>query len=183
MSYSLVTEPEFCWVLDWAEPAETKELAEHLPTSDKAVYMRLRRFDGAYVTRTNPEPNVYHWSLTETGKEIAANAGLPPIEETNLEEYFAGRSTSINPAAILYEISINENEWVPSSALYDALPYAKSTLRKRLNKLHDAGALDRDASGKTNQWRLTDGGRERLAAADDHDPRDDSKRIYESRPA
>ena len=72
---------------------------------------------------------------------------------------------------------------MPTSPLYDALPYAKSTLRKRLNKLHDAGALDRDASGKTNQWRLTDGGRERLAEADDHDPRDDSKRIYESRPA
>lgn len=182
MSYSLVTEAEFCWVLNWVEPAETKELAEYLPTSTKAVYMRLRRFDGAYATRTNPEPNVYLWSLTEAGREVAAEADLPPIDETDLEEYFAGRSTSINPAAILYEIAIDDAEWVLSSTLYDALPYAKSTLRKRLNKLFDAGALDRDASGKTNLWRLTDDGREQLAETDDHDPRDESERIYESRP-
>jgi len=181
MSYSLVTEAEFCWVLDWAEPAETGTLAEHLPISAKAVYMRLRRFEGAYVTRTTTEANEHRWSLTETGREIAVATDLPPVEETDLAVYFAGRSTSINPAAILYEIAIDDAAWVPSSVLYDALPYAKSTLRKRLNKLADAGALDRDASGKTNRWRLTDTGRERLAKADDHDPRDESARIYESR--
>ncbi len=182
MSYSLVTEAEFCWVLEWVEPAETTAIAEHLPTSAKAVYMRLRRFEGAYVTRTTTDSTEHWWSLTEAGREVAASADLPPVEETDLTEHFAGRSTSINPAAILYEIAIDDAEWVPSSTLYEALPYAKSTLRKRLNKLHDAGALDRDASGRTNHWRLTEGGRERLAEADDHDPRDESARIYESRP-
>jgi DNA-binding MarR family transcriptional regulator len=182
MSYSLVTEPEFCWVLEWVEPAETTVIAELLPTSTKAVYMRLRRFEGAYVTRTTTEANEHRWSLTEAGREVAAAADLPPVEETDLTEHFAGRSTSINPAAILYEIAIDDAEWVPSSTLYEALPYAKSTVRKRLNKLHDAGGLDRDASGRTNHWRLTEGGREQLAEADDHDPRDESARIYESRP-
>jgi len=182
MSYSLVTDEEFCWVLESIEPARTGRLAEQLPTSEKGVYMRLRRFDGAYVSRESADSGVHCWSLTEAGNTLVAEVDLPPVDETDLEAHFAGRSTSINPNALLHEIAIQADEWVPSTVLYEALPYAKSTVRKRLNKLHDAGALDRDASRRTNHWRLTTTGRERLANADDHDPRDASKRIYEERP-
>lgn len=184
MSYSLVTEAEFCWVLEWVEPARTAELAEHLPTSKKGVYMRLRRFDGSYVTHDVIDTKTYSWSLTDAGRELAANADLPSIEETDLDEYFAGRTTSLNPNTILYEIAIREgdDEWVPTSVLYDALPYAKSTIRVRLSNMYDDGVVDRDDSQQTNRWRLTDAGRAQLDAADDTTPRDDAKRIFEDRP-
>jgi len=58
MSYSLVTEAEFCWVLEWVEPAETTAIAEHLPTSTKAVYMRLRRFERAHPSLVKPHTSV-----------------------------------------------------------------------------------------------------------------------------
>mgnify|MGYP002761361930 FL=1 len=179
MSYSLVTESEFCWVLEWLEPATTRELAEVLPTSNKGVYMRLKRFDGTYVSHTGDLTNTYEWSLTDEGKAVAGDADLPPIETVDLDEYFAGRSTSINPNAILYEIAIYDDEWVPTSPLYDALPYAKSTLRRRLRRFSDKGELERDASAKTNRWRLTDAGCNRLADAEEVKPLDESSRIFE----
>mgnify|MGYP002760624586 FL=1 len=182
MSYSLVTDQEFCWVLQWVEPARTSTLAQHLPTSDKGAYMRLRRFDGAYVTHDVIDTKTYEWMLTDAGHELVDESELPAIEDVDLEEYFAGRSTSINPNAILYEIAIHEDEWVPTSPLYDALPYSRSTLRKRLNRFHDTGELDRDGSAKTNHWRLTDAGYDRLEDADEIEPRDSSTRIFERRP-
>lgn len=188
MSYSLITEAEFCWVLEWVEPAETAELAEHLPTSKKGVYMRLRRFDGAYVTHEAVHSQKYRWSLTDTGREIVADADLPPIEDVDLEEYFGGRTTSLNPNTILHEIAIREvdTEWVPTPELYDALPYAKSTIRVRLSNMYDDGIVDRsvdpDDSQQTNRWQLTDAGRAQLADADDTTPRGDAERIFEERP-
>ena len=181
MSYSLVTEEEFCWVLQSVEPTTTADLAEYLPTSDKGVYMRLRRFDGSYVTHTTVDVNTHEWSLTDTGRSIVSNADLPSIESVDLEEYFAGRTTSINPNAILHEIAIQDGEWVSSSVLYDALPYAKSTIRKRLRQFYNEGTVDRDDTQFTNHWRLTDRGRAKLDEADEHDPQGDSQRIYEER--
>jgi predicted transcriptional regulator len=181
MSYSLVTDDEFCWVLQSVEPTLTADLAEHLPTSDKGVYMRLRRFDGSYVTHTAIDVKTYEWSLTDVGRELVADADLPPIESVDLDEYFAGRTTSINPNTILHEIAIQDDEWVSSSVLYDALPYAKSTIRKRLRQFYDEGLVDRDDSQVANQWQLTERGRERLDEAEEHDPRSDSQRIFEER--
>jgi DNA-binding MarR family transcriptional regulator len=181
MSYSLVTDEEFCWVLQSVEPTLTAALATHLPTSDKGVYMRLRRFDGSYVTHTAVDEKTYRWSLTEAGRTLVANAELPPIESVDLDEYFAGRTTSINPNAILHEVAIQDGEWVSSSVLYDALPYAKSTIRKRLRQFYDDGLVDRDESQLANQWRLTERGRTRLAEAEDHAPRSDDQRIFEER--
>ena len=182
VSYSLVTEAEFCWVLDRFEPATRGELAEYLPTSNSGVYMRLRRLDGAYVTHTELNSQKFEWSLTDAGRELATSADLPPIEEIDLEEYFAGRTTSLNPNTILHEIAIHDAEWVPTSALYDALPYAKSTVRVRLIRMHDDGVVKRDDSEQTNQWRLTEAGREQLAAAEETTPRGDDERIFEQRP-
>ncbi|WP_280536833.1 hypothetical protein [Halopenitus sp. POP-27] len=182
MSYSLVTEAEFCWVLEWVEPTRTAAIAEHLPTSQTGVYMRLRRFDGAYVTHEAINDRDYEWRLTDAGRAVVADADLPPIEETDLGEYFAGRQTSLNPNTILHEIAIHEAEWMPTSMLYDALPYAKSTIRVRLMNMHDEGVVERDDSRKTNRWRLTDAGREQLAAADDTTPHDETERIFEERP-
>lgn len=181
MSYSLVTDEEFCWVLQSVEPTLTADLAKLLPTSDKGVYMRLRRFDGSYVTHTAVDVKTYKWSLTETGRTIVSNADLPPIESVDLDEYFAGRTTSINPNAILHEIAIQDGEWVSSSVLYDALPYAKSTIRKRLRQFYDDGLVDRDDSQLANQWRLTSRGRARLDNAEDHNPRSGDQRIFEER--
>lgn len=181
MSYSLVTDEEFCWVLQSVAPTLTADLAAQLPTSDKAVYMRLRRFDGSYVTHTAINAKTYEWSLTDAGRKFVADADLPPIESVDLDEYFAGRTTSINPNTILHEIAIQDGKWVSSSALYDALPYAKSTIRKRLRRFYDEGVVDRDDSQRTNQWRLTDRGRTQLAEADEHGPRSDSQRIFEER--
>ena len=182
MSYSLVTEAEFCWVLNWIEPARTAEIAEYLPTSQTGVYMRLRRFDGAYITHEPINDRDYQWSLTDAGHAVVADADLPPIEETDLEEYFAGRQTSLNPNTILHEIAIHEDEWVPTSVLYDTLPYAKSTIRVRLMDMHDKAIVERDNSQKTNHWRLTEAGRDQLADADDTTPHDDTERIFEERP-
>ena len=182
MSYSLVTEAEFCWVLEWLEPATRGELTEYLPTSDDGVYMRLRRLDGAYVTHTELNPYKFEWSLTDAGRELVASADLPPIEETDLDEYFAGRTTSLNPNTILHEIAIHEAEWVPTSALYDALPFAKSTVRKRLIRMHDNGIAERDDSEQTNKWRLTEAGREQLANAEETTPKGDDERVFEQRP-
>lgn len=182
MSYSLVTEAEFCWVLRWVEPARTVRLAEYLPTSDRGVYMRLRRFDGAYVTHKQVCGGHYEWELTDAGHEVVANADLPSIESVKIEEYFAGRQTSLNPNAILHEIAIYEDEWTPTSTLYNALPYAKSTIRVRLKNMYDDGIVERDDSQKTNHWRLTDAGRKQLGNADDTTPHDDTKRIFEQRP-
>ena len=123
----------------------------------------------------------YEWSLTDVGRDIVADADLPPIESVDLDEYFAGRTTSINPNTILHEIAIQDDEWVSSSVLYDALPYAKSTIRKRLRRFYDEGVVDRDDSQVANQWRLTERGRTRLAEAEEHDPRSDSQRIFEER--
>lgn len=182
MSYSLVTEAEFCWVLDWVGPARTGEISEHLPTSDKGVYMRLRRFNGAYVDREPINDREYRWRLTDGGRAVIAEADLPSIEDVDLEEYFAGRQTSLNPNTILHEIAIYEDEWTPTSMLYDALPYAKSTIRVRLMNMHDDGVVERDDSQQTNHWRLTEAGRKQLASADDTTPHDDSMRIFEERP-
>lgn len=182
MSYSLVTEAEFCWVLDWVGPARTNEIAEHLPTSDKGVYMRLRRFDGAYVDHEPVNDREYRWRLTDAGRAVIAEADLPPVEDVDLEEYFAGRQTSLNPNTILHEIAIYDDEWTPTSMLYDALPYAKSTIRVRLRNMHDDGIVERDDSQKTNHWRLTETGRKQLDNADDKTPHDDTERIFEERP-
>ncbi|MFC7325983.1 hypothetical protein ACFQMF_15565 [Halorubrum rutilum] len=179
MSYSLVTEAEFCWVLDWLGPAGTREIAEHLPTSYKGAYMRLRRFDGTYVEHEEPPQRDFRWWLTDAGRAVVDEADLPPIEKVDLEEYFAGRQTSLNPNTILHEIAIYEAEWTPTSMLYDALPYAKSTIRVRLIRMHDDELVERDDSQKTNHWRLTAAGREQLAEADDTTPHDDTKRIFE----
>lgn len=157
----------------------TRELAAVLPISKKGVYMRLKRFDGTYVSHTGDPTNAYEWRLTDDGKTVAADADLPPIETVDLDEHFAGRSTSINPNAILYEIAVHDNEWVPTSPLYDALPYAKSTLRSRLRRFSDNGELERDASAKTNRWRLTDAGCNRLADAAEVKPLNESSRIFE----
>lgn len=181
MSYSLVRDNEFCWVLESIEPARTSTLAEYLPTSDKGVYMRLRRFDGSYVTHTVADGNIYEWTLTDSGRDIVENADLPSIESVDLDEYFAGRATSINPNAILHEIAIQDGDWVSSTTLYDALPYAKSTIRKRLREFYHEGTVNRDDSQFTNHWRLTDRGRGQLDDAEEHDPRSDSERIYEER--
>ena len=182
MAYSLVTEAELCWVLDWLGPAGTGEIAAHLPISHRGTYARLRHRDGTYVDHEEPPQGDFNWWLTDAGRTVVEEADLPPIEEVDLEEYFAGRQTSLNPNTILHEIAIYEDEWTPTSMLYDALPYAKSTIRVRLMDMHDTGIVERDDSQKTNHWRLTAAGREQLAEADDTTPHDDTERIYEQRP-
>lgn len=144
--------------------------------------MRLRRFDGAYVGRKQINNREYKWWLTDAGQAVVANADLPPIEDVDLEEYFAGRQTSLNPNTILHEIAIYESEWTPTSMLYDALPYAKSTIRVRLIDMHEDEIVERDDSQKTNHWRLTEAGHKQLANADDTTPHDDTERVFEERP-
>ncbi|MFC7323278.1 hypothetical protein ACFQMF_01660 [Halorubrum rutilum] len=182
MAYSLVTEAEFCWVLDWLGPAGTSEIAAHLPISHSGTHARLRRFDGAYVEHEEPPQGDFTWWLTDAGRAVVDEADLPPIEEVDLEEYFAGRQTTLNPNTILYEIAIYQDEWTPTSVLYDALPYGTSTIRRRLTNMYDDGIVERDDSQKTNHWRLTEAGREQLAEADDTTPHDDTKRIFEEPP-
>lgn len=182
MSYSLVTETEFCWVLDWLEPVTRNEFAEYLPPSSHGVYMRLRRLDNAYVTYAEPTTGRYVWSLTDAGHELVADTDLPPADETDLDEYFAGRTTNLNPNTILHEIAIHEGEWVPTSALYETLPFAKSTVRKRLIWMCDDDLVVRDDSEQTNKWQLTATGREQLNDAEATTPRSDDERVFEHRP-
>ena len=179
MAYSLVTESELCSVLNQLAPAGTGEIAAHLTVSYRGIYAHFRRFDDAYVEHEEPLQRDFKWWLTDTGRAVVDEADFPPIKAVDLEEYFAGRQTSLNPNTILHEIAIYEDEWTPTSILYDALPYGRSTIRRRLTNVYDDELVDRDTSQKTNHWRLTAAGREQLAEADDATPHDDTKRIFE----
>jgi predicted ArsR family transcriptional regulator len=177
---TLVYESELLWVLDAVAPAKTREVAPLLPIDQNSAYVRLRSLDRrGYVDReTEPDPDssaASTWWLTDRGRDKVADADLPPAAETDFKEYFAGRTRTIDPTTVLEELAIHGTDagggWVPSSTLYDALPFSKYGIRKKLNALRDDDLVERttDQGGRAHHWRLTDAGRDHLDTADTDD--------------
>lgn len=172
MSPRLVRDEELLWVLDVAEPALTREVAAELPLDQNSVYVRLRSLarrgyvDGELQTAQETQP--YLWRLTDRGRDRVAQAGLPPATETDFAAHFAGRTAQIDETAVLDALAVHGTEgWVPSTTLYEALPYSKAGIRKKLHDLRESGLVELDDErGQTHYWRLTDAGRARL---DDED--------------
>jgi len=177
VSPSLVRDEELLWVLESVEPALTREVAAELPVDQNSAYVRLRSLarrgyvDGELQTARETQP--YLWRLTDRGRDRVAQSGLPPAAETDFAAHFAGRTARIDETAVLDALAVHgTDEWVPSTTLYEALPFSKAGIRKKLHALRASGlvALD-DERGQTHYWRLTEAGRARLA---DEDRLDDS---------
>ena len=173
---ALVHETELLWVVEAVEPAATREIATHLPINQNSAYVRLRSLDRrGYLDRettVEQHAQVSRWWLTDRGRERVAEGDLPPAAETDFEEYFSGRTHRIEPSVVLEELAVHGSEeeggWVPSSALYGALPFSKVGIRKKLHGLRDDGWVeqDTDREGRTHHWRLTEAGSARLEEAD-----------------
>ncbi|SEH58558.1 hypothetical protein SAMN05192561_10970 [Halopenitus malekzadehii] len=171
----LVEAAELLWVVDHLEPAVTREIANRLPIDQNTTYIRLRHLDRRkLVTHETADDGVgrYRWSLTAAGRNRLADASLPPADETDFEDHFAGRAAAIDPVMVLEALAVREDEWQPSGAVYDALPFSKPGIRNNLHALRESGAVELDpgGSGTAHHWRLTDAGRDRLAEADDETP-------------
>jgi predicted ArsR family transcriptional regulator len=173
---ALVHETELLWVVETVEPAATREIATHLPINQNSAYVRLRSLDRrGYLDRettVEQHAQVSRWWLTDRGRERVAEGDLPPAGETDFGEYFSGRTHRIEPSVVLEELAVHGSEekegWVPSSALYGALPFSKVGIRKKLHGLRDEGWVeqDTDREGRTHHWRLTEAGSARLEEAD-----------------
>jgi predicted ArsR family transcriptional regulator len=174
---SLVYEDELLWVLSTVEPARTRDVAAHLPIDQNSAYVRLRSLDRrGYVDReTTSEPEgsrTSTWWLTDRGRERVADADLPPAGETEFEAYFSGRAHTIDPTTMLEELAVHGSEeaegWVASPVLYDALPFSKVGIRKKLDSLREEGLVERatDRGGRSHHWRLTDAGATYLEEAE-----------------
>ncbi|WP_280536837.1 hypothetical protein [Halopenitus sp. POP-27] len=170
----LVEAAELLWVVDHLEPALTREIADRLPIDQNTTYIRLRHFDRRKLVTHETAADGggrYSWSLTAAGRNRLADAGLPPADETDFGDHFAGRAAAIDPVMVLEALAVREDEWQPSGAVYDALPFSKPGIRNNLHALREAGAveLDRGDAGRTHRWRLTEAGRDRLVDADDEE--------------
>ncbi|MBP1923650.1 DNA-binding HxlR family transcriptional regulator [Halorubrum alkaliphilum] len=183
MVRTLVTDAELLWVLESfgrERRATASALAELLPLAPTSVGVRLRSLERrGYATRSASRgPVAARWSVTERGRGLVAEAGLPPVAETDLDARFAGREATIDPRTVLAAVaelggaeaelggaSAERGGWVRSSAVYAALPYSAGAIRRRLLALRAAGLVERDAEGRTHRWRVTDAGRVRRASA------------------
>ena len=170
----LVGEAELLWVLEHLEPASTSEIAARLPIGQNSTYVRLRHLDrsGLVAAAATPADETrYQWSLTTAGRDQLAAADLPPAATTDFATYFEGRAASIDPVMILEALAVADREWLPSSAVYEALPFSKKGIRDNLHALAGAGdiELEEGEPGTAYRWRLTEAGRTRLTAADDGD--------------
>lgn len=176
MKTGLVTEYELLWVVDGLGNPRTSHIAECLPIKKKSVYVRMRSLNyKGYIEYTDVDHEIgYRWSLNERGEAALETADLPPFEETDLEEYFAGRSAEMHPDLVLATIARAEDEWVTTSYLFEHIDFAKTTIRYRLYDLDDAGHVDKDNSQNTNRWRVTDAGYKRLADSDETIDSDDT---------
>ena len=110
MVRTLVTDAELVWVLESFERAGTavaSALAEALPLAPASVSVRLRSLERrGCVTRARVRgPVEATWSLTERGRALVAAAGLPPVAETDLAAYFAGREATIDPRTVLAAVA------------------------------------------------------------------------------
>jgi len=175
MGSALISDAELCWVVQAHEPAQTATVAVDLPIEQISAYVRLRSLNRrGYVTSSTPladRSDEHIWLVSEQGRTLITSADLPPAAETDFEAYFAGRTNSLDCETLLRELAAHEESWVSSSTLYDPLPYSKVTIRNNLHNLHDKElvALDEGDPGSAHNWRLTDAGRERLAATADAD--------------
>jgi len=167
----LVGEAELLWVLGHLAPARTSDVAAHLPIGQNSAYVRLRYLDrnGLVAAESTDDGAGYRWSLTEAGDRRVAAADLPPAETVDFAAYFEGRTAAIDPAMVLEALAAPDREWLPSSAVYEALPFSKKGIRDNLHALAEAGAveLEEGGPGRAYRWRLTEAGRRRLAAAED----------------
>lgn len=170
MGGALISDAELCWVVQAHEPAQTATIAVDIPIEQISAYVRLRSLNRrGYVTSSTSladRSDEHIWSVTERGQTLITSADLPPAAETDFEAYFAGRTNSLDRETLLRELAAHDGSWVSSSTLYDPLPYSKVAIRNNLHNLHnkDLVALDEGNPGTAHNWRLTDTGRERLAA-------------------
>lgn len=175
MKTGLVTEYELLWIIDALGDPITSEIAEYLPINNKSVYVRLRSLNyKGYIGYADLDGvNGYQWSLTERGIAELETAELPLFDETNLGEYFAGRSAEMHPDLVLSTIARAEDEWVTTSYLFDQIDFSKTAIRERLYDLDDANHVDKDDSQNTHRWRVTEAGYERLTSSDETPDSDD----------
>lgn len=172
MVNTLVTDAELVWVLESFGRAGKSAVAETVPLSPTSVYVRLRSLErrGCVTRSASRGPVEATWSVTERGRALVADAGLPPVAETDLVGHFAGRRATIDSREVLAAVAelggaADPAGWVRSSEVCAAVPYSTGAIRGRLLKLREAGLVKRDASGRTHRWRVTERGRARLADA------------------
>ncbi len=167
----LVSKAELLWVVDARAPIKTSAVAELLPITQNSVYVRLRHLKRSGYLHTLQDSGrnaTYEWDMTAAGRQRLADADLPDAESTDFEAYFANRDNTMDPLMILEALSVEDGEWHPSGVVYDALPFSKYGIRKRLHSLTEDGLLElqpNEASGP-HHWRLTTAGQQRLANAD-----------------
>lgn len=175
MGPTLVSDAELCWVVAAFSPAQTPDVADVVPIKYNSVYVRLRSLkrrgylNGDGGRKDDAADNVTtRWWLADAGDALIAEADLPPADETDFESYFSGQTKTLNRETLLQEVAAHDDEWVPSSVLYDPLPFSKYGIRKNLHALREGGLLDLDEgkNGNTHHWRITDDGRDVLAATD-----------------
>lgn len=166
----LVTRAELLWVVDALGPAQTHAIAEVLPIDQNSAYVRLRHLkrSGSLESRHDERKGwKYEWTVTDAGRQRIADADLPDAETTDFEAYFANRAGTIDPLMLLEALAVEEGEWHPSGVLYDALPFSKAGIRKRLRSMTDDGLVELDPSehSEPHRWRVTEAGHQRLADA------------------
>lgn len=167
MRRGLVTEPELLWVLDsLGGQALSREVSEKVPIDQNAVYIRLRGLKKKDHLDYDEEGGKYKWYLTERGQDALSDTDLPPADETDFQDHFAGRTMTLRPNLILETVARAKDEWVSTSVLFDDIDFAKSTVRQHLYNLNDNGFVDKDDYYNANRWRVTEAGYERLAGAE-----------------
>jgi predicted ArsR family transcriptional regulator len=177
--------------------ASVSELAVAVPFARKTIRSHLQDLRDAGVVERDTEraSHLHYWRLTDRGRARVTSADVQPYGTDGgdgaAETTAAGRPTldddrllatlaveGADPAATeafgqagIDETGATQAEdggWVPSTALYDALPFSKMGIREKLHRLKEAGLVehDPDRGGQEHYWRLTDAGHERLADGD-----------------
>lgn len=104
------------WVLDsLGDSGLSREVTEHGLIDQNAVYLRLRELKQKGHLGADEIGDSFHWSLTERGQQALDDVDLPPADETNFEEHFAGRTMTLRPNLVLETVAREDDEWVPTS--------------------------------------------------------------------
>jgi predicted ArsR family transcriptional regulator len=154
------------------------------------------REEGFVERDTERASHVHYWRLTDRGRARVTDADVRPYstaDDTEVTNGTNGTRPTIDDDRLSTELAVqgedpvvlsvsgesgdltngtgsgaDETGWVPSTALYDALPFSKMGIRKKLHRLKDDGLVehDPDRGGQEHYWRLTEAGHERLTESD-----------------
>jgi len=177
-------------VTNWV-PTPTITAAVPFNPSTVRTHLHQLTDQGLLDLDSNRVSAANYWRLTEQGQDRLATMDAVPYSEPDetapatdtrrvdhdrLLAEVACQALAAPPASVSAETTVTdgsgppatETGWVPSTALYDALPFSKVGIRDKLHSLKAEGYVEQDTErgGQEHYWRLTQAGLDRLADAE-----------------